>query len=346
MVTICSLMALCLKTPEHDGMRSIQAAMAKSSTTKSAELVQQELAVHNKLKYGVVALWCTMYSLYGLVNSGSVTHISLYFSEYLGKSSGMARYLISMYSAGQLAHRVMLGFTPKSLKERIETTGFMMGCLLAMLLIMACLTAIWLFMPFEMKFHTLYVVFPALGFANSALAPYVVALIDSVTPVSGTISCILMMMLGAGDLLIVFVNGELIQKYGAMIQPAAICVYCLLMVPALILTIVLHRRYKRIQKAIISYDCTPNELEYLSPRLLREDSVSTSEDTVTVDIIENFDDEETEMDSNTTCRLMEGQYSTSVSTSGSCKLIDTASMDTVSTFSSVDTVSGDIDVCV
>merc|ERR1711978_184194 len=101
-----------------------------------------------------------------------------------------------------------------------------------MLLIMACLTAIWLFMPFEMKINTLYVVFPALGFANSALAPYVVALIDSVTPVSGTISCILMMMFGAGDFLIVFVNGELIQKYGAMIQPAAISVYCLLMVPA------------------------------------------------------------------------------------------------------------------
>merc|ERR1719295_633188 len=39
-----SLMALCLDTPQHDEMRSIQAAMAQSSTTKNAEMVQQELA--------------------------------------------------------------------------------------------------------------------------------------------------------------------------------------------------------------------------------------------------------------------------------------------------------------
>lgn len=322
-------MALCLDTPQHDEMRSIQAAMAKSSATKrkSAEMVQQELAVHNKLKYGVVALWCIMYSLFGYVQSGSVTHISVYCSEYLGLSSGTARYLISMYSAGQLAFRTLITIAPKSLKTRIEATGFMMWYLMVMTMTLACLTAIWLLMPFEMKLNTLYLVFPALGFVIGGLTPYVVHLVESVTPVSGTISCILMMMYGAGDFLIVFVNGELIQKFGAMIQPAAISGYCLLMIPLLALTMVLHRRYQRIQKEIISYDCVPKELEPLSPRLLREDSSSLSEDTVTVDIIEN--DEETEMTSGT-CRLMEGGYSGSFTT------------ETVSSFTSIDTASDDV----
>merc|ERR1719192_5128 len=120
---------------------------------KNAKLVQQELAEHNKLKYAVATLWCIFYSVYGLVQSGSVTHISVYCSDYLDLSSGMARYLISMYSAGQLTHRVSISIasrSSKSLKEKMESTDFMMWYLLAMTHIMACLTAIWLFMPFEM----------------------------------------------------------------------------------------------------------------------------------------------------------------------------------------------------
>merc|ERR1711879_560400 len=90
-------------------------------------------------------------SLYGLVQSGSVTHISVYCSEYLGLSSGTARYLISMYSAGQLVFRTLITVAPKSVKSKIETTGFMMWYLCVMTMTLACLTAIWLLIPFDMK---------------------------------------------------------------------------------------------------------------------------------------------------------------------------------------------------
>merc|ERR1712141_687606 len=63
------------------------------------------------------------------------------------------------------------------------------------------------------------------GSLTHGIAPYSVRLVESITPVNGTISCLFMMLCGAGDFFIVFVNGELIQKYGAMIQPAAISIY-------------------------------------------------------------------------------------------------------------------------
>merc|ERR1719412_3048695 len=116
---------------------------------------------------------------------------------------------------------------------------------------MACLTAIWLFVPFEVKLYVLYFVFPALGFFLGGLDTYVVHLVESVSPVSGIISCIFGITFSSGDFLIVALNQELMQKYGAMIQPAAVCTYCLLMVLLLALTMFLHRRYQRIRTEIM-----------------------------------------------------------------------------------------------
>merc|ERR1712061_804618 len=61
------------------------------------------------------------------------------------------------------------------------------------------------------------------------------------------------MFCGAGDFFIVFANGELIEKYGAMIQPAAISIYSAFVIPVLALTICLYRRYQRIQTRIVNY---------------------------------------------------------------------------------------------
>jgi len=108
-------------------------------------------------------------------------------------------------------------------------------------------------MPIQYKLHTLYVVFPVMGFTIGGIGPYAVRLVESITPVNGTISCLFMMFCGAGDFFIVFANGELIEKYGAMIQPAAISIYSACVIPVLALTIYLYRRYQRIQTRIVNY---------------------------------------------------------------------------------------------
>jgi len=196
-------------------------------------------------------LWCSFMILFGLVQSGTLTHATVYCTEYLGLSAGIGRYLIAMYCGGQLFFRLLVTVVPESMENIINSIDGMINYLYGMVVTMACLTALWLFMPIQYKLYTLFLVFPALGFVIGGLAPYCIKLVDSVTPISGTISCIFMMLYGAGDFLIVFVNGELIQKYGAMVQPAAISAYCLVVLPVLALTVYLYNRYQRLQAGII-----------------------------------------------------------------------------------------------
>lgn len=119
-----------------------------------------------------------------------------------------------------------------------------------MVVMMTITTAVWLFIPLEYKLYTLWIVFPVSGFVIggmfqyqsinimnsyrsrlivcplllriqncSGIGPYAVRLVESVTPVTGVISCIFMAFCGAGDFLVVLVNGKLIQIYGAQVRP-------------------------------------------------------------------------------------------------------------------------------
>merc|ERR1719361_1450959 len=245
------VLALCLKTPQHDVLRSIKAAMQESN--RDPTTVLQQLKVHSKLKNTVAFLWCSLYIMHGLVQSGTLTYATVYCTEYLGIDEGIGRFLIAMYCGGQLIFRILIAVAPKSIQRTISTTNYMIRYLSVMVVIVTCLTATWLFMPFEYKLHTLYVVFPVMGFVIGGIGPYAVRLVESITPVNGTISCLFMMFWGAGDFFIVFANGELIEKYGAMIQPAAISMYSALVIPILALTIWCHRRYQRIQTRIVNY---------------------------------------------------------------------------------------------
>ena len=83
----------------------------------------------------------------------------------MGLSSGIGRYLISFYGAGQLSFRILVTFAPKSVKKVVETSHFSMWYLFWMVLAFVPLTAMWLFMPLGWKLYTLFAIFPVLGFA-------------------------------------------------------------------------------------------------------------------------------------------------------------------------------------
>ena len=221
--------------------------MRRRSSTRDPVDVQRELSIHNKLKNTVIGLWAFLSVAYGIVQSGTLTNATLY-AEYLGCDAGVGRYLIAMYGFGQLSFRILVTLAPKPVKKVIESTGYMMKYLLMMVFAIAALAALWLFTPVT---STLYFVFPAIGLLIGGLGPYSIRLADSISPISGSISCIFMMLYGAGDFLIVFVNGELIATYTAMIQPAAISGCCLLSLPVVTLPIFLHRRDERIQTSIV-----------------------------------------------------------------------------------------------
>merc|ERR1719361_305808 len=266
---IAGTLALCLKTPRHDALRSNQAAMRWQGSERDPATVLQELAVHSKLKNAVAFLWCSLYIMHGLVQSGTLTHATIYCTEYLGIDAGIGRFLISMYCGGQLVFRILIAVAPSCIQKVISTTKFMIRYLSVMVVAVTCLTATWLFVPIQYKLPTLYAVFPVMGFVIGGIGPYAVRLVESITPINGTISCLFMMFCGAGDFLIVFANGELIQKYGAGIQPAAISMYSALVIPILALTIWCHRRYQRIQTRIVNYS-TVSQLEMESPSAVIE----------------------------------------------------------------------------
>merc|ERR1719150_3152515 len=95
-----------------------------SDSNRNAKEVEQELAVHDRLKFVVVALWCILYSAYGLVQSGSLTHISVYCTEYLHRSTTISRYLISLYGAGLLICRVLISIVPNLLQKVISSNSY------------------------------------------------------------------------------------------------------------------------------------------------------------------------------------------------------------------------------
>lgn len=187
------------------------------------------------------------------MQSGSLTHITVY-TEYMGVSEANGRYLIAIYSLGQLIARMLINMAPKSVRAVTTSTSFMMRWLFCTPVCLSALLAIWYFIPADFKLLTLYLVFPLMGGTIAWLLPFSYALVESITPVTGRISCIFWLIFGVGDFLIVFVNGKLIQILTPNIQPVSIAIICVTFVPILTLTIYLHRQYLSLESQIINLE--------------------------------------------------------------------------------------------
>ena len=110
---------------------------------------------------------------------------------------------------------------------------------------------LWIVSPIEWQLLALFPLFVVMGIVLGGFWPYVIRLVESVTPYSGFISCIFIMLYGIGDTLIVMINGELIEIYGAFIQPVPILVASLMGCPILALTLFLYGKYIRIQELAV-----------------------------------------------------------------------------------------------
>ena len=66
-VALCgAVMCLALPTPQHDELRSIQAALERQKSLRDAKEVQKEMGAHNNLKNAVVVLWVSLFLTYGM----------------------------------------------------------------------------------------------------------------------------------------------------------------------------------------------------------------------------------------------------------------------------------------
>lgn len=66
-ITFCgAVMCSALPTPQHDELRSIQAALERRNSLRDAGEVQKEMGAHNKLKNTVVMLWVSLFLTHGM----------------------------------------------------------------------------------------------------------------------------------------------------------------------------------------------------------------------------------------------------------------------------------------
>ena len=256
--TVKCISRICLQCTElvielvtSECCRSINAALETSESPKSAEEVEEELSEHNALKNVVVICISVIMILHGIVQSGVLVHITVYCQEYLGVSPGFGRYLISCYAGGQLLYRAVVIVSRGKMEEIMNTTGFAQTFLMTMLVTFCVALLMWIVVPFDYKLVMLFPVFVVLGVAMGGFWPYVIKLTESITPVSGTISCVCIMLFGVGDTFIIFFNGELIEVYGAVMQPVPISISCLIGIPFLGFMLFLYRRYIKCQELAV-----------------------------------------------------------------------------------------------
>merc|ERR1719295_2072588 len=108
--------------------------------------------------------------------------------------------------------------------------------------------ALWIAVAFELKVYALCLVVAVIGAAAGGFWPYVIRLVASITPYTGTVSCAFIMLYGLGDLLIVIVNGKLIDMFGAFIQPVSILAITVVIgCPLLALTLCLFEKYTKMR---------------------------------------------------------------------------------------------------
>ena len=183
-----------------------------------------------------------------------------------------SQYLIVLYEFGNITFLIAVSLAPNSIKLIIGTTDFMMLYLFIMTLSIAGLSLLWLFIPFQFKVITIYIVFPMVGFIigmhcprkkcalniviyfilfPGGLAPYSYRLVESTSPITGAFSCFFMLFYCIGEFASISVNNALIDQIGARMQPAAIASFCLFLLPIIILTIYMHRQCQQIQTEII-----------------------------------------------------------------------------------------------
>merc|ERR1712087_561083 len=224
----------------------------RSNSNRDAKDVQKALTASVGLKRAVVFCLSLLSVLYGVVQSGGIVHITVYCQQTLSVSPGFGRYLISTFNGGALFYRCMVLLPNGKIKDYLKSTEFAKRYLTVMIGTVCGMLLVWIVVPMEWKLFALFPLFAIMGVVISGFWPYVIRLVESVTPYSGSISCVVIMFYGIGDTLIVMANGELIEIYGAWIQPVPILVACLCGCPILALTLFLYKKYIHIQEMAIS----------------------------------------------------------------------------------------------
>ena len=241
LITIISIMTfiylLILSTPKHDHYRTLKKDLSSSkldtdltddelenepeneiNSDKILEITEKSKQAALALKSdkffvytqrGIIFILSLIMTMFSATQRGLVNFITTYCNDYLFIDESIGRYMISGYYGGQLLYRLLVAVCiGDRLKEiwlptRTITSGFiMMNILLVLITIL------------DKNLIMILIVYIGFGFFASGIFPDIFKWCEFMTPLSSIFSCIFIAGFSGGDALVVFIIGELIQKYG------------------------------------------------------------------------------------------------------------------------------------
>ena len=250
-----ALLLMKLPTPLHDARRSIEKQMARRQSTRELKQVQLDLESHSNLKTFVEISLVSLGVVYGILVRGCLLNITVYCEEYLGVSAGIGRFLISSYSGAQILLRILkASLRGSSFEQYLNSSRMSWAYLWIAQISMMLMFGVWFVVPFEHKVPALFVLFASAGFVMGDYGTSLPRLIEEITPVLGRHSFSIGALFSCGVILILSVNGEVIERYGVEYYPLVLLATSSVGVPLLVTSMITYRLYRNIQKDVMRDD--------------------------------------------------------------------------------------------
>ena len=244
-----ALLALYLDTTQHDELKAIETKLERQGSLRDAAEVQKELSGKAYYKNIAVSFFAVFALFCSAIQTGYLVHITVYCEQYLGINAAIGRSLVSTFNFSILLYRVVTTtistFAGGPWKTSLNSLGFMKTHLVTMSVVFMLATSCWVAIP--MSSLSLFIICGTTGFLRGGLFPYLIGLVNEVASYSGTISSFFILCYGIGDISIVALNGELIARHGASVQPVAILVACICCLPLIVLALLFFKRYDVIR---------------------------------------------------------------------------------------------------
>eukprot|EP01084_Bolivina_argentea_P066210 120697_1 len=262
-----SLFAICLPTPKHDRYRSIKKELKKRESSVSPTRVFNNINSDNKcIKYILIIIFGMMLYFVSSIQSGNVTFITFYCTDYLKINANIGRYLIATYFGAQLLYRIfkvsIISMSKKAKTFIVNNTKCSTNSMLIGMIFCCLGFILWIIYPIindnninnNIMILILFIAFFMSGFCLSSIYPTVYELCESVQSVSGIIASFFTICLGMGDMITILLSAQLINIYGSYIQPYVTTGINIIQIITTIIMIIIYFKYKSIEHKVISVE--------------------------------------------------------------------------------------------
>ena len=246
------LFAISIPTPQHDPLRSIRNALAKRKCDKGLHEVMQEMKTKEHVRNSLISIFGLILVIFLMIQTGMVTFITSYCEDYL-KYEHVGRYLIASYFCGQLSYRMLRSLLPQRIKEQlVHSQTFAFKNLFFGYGIFVICMLIWIYIPKQYEIIVLFIIFGVSGFVLSGSYPLMHELCESITPISGVISCIFTLCIGVGDIMMTKLMSWINDNYGIHLLVYPLIMLGITQIFILFLTKNLYRNYKDYESLVMS----------------------------------------------------------------------------------------------